>query len=143
MSSNDKKYGNLNEEQDVEEEQDKYTTEIINRYGNKSFKKADNIVKNMSAVEWENYQDNLDTLFKTIAKYMNNYKHDSKKIQKLIAKHYKLVGTLDKVTKNSYIELANLYSEHEDFIVFFDNYEKGFADFMTKSMLFFVNSNLK
>ena len=138
MSSNNKEYRNINEEQD------KCADEIINMYGNNSFKKVNNIVKNMGDAEWENYQINLDILFKTIAaKYMKKYSYNSKKIQELISKHYKLVGTLNKVTKNSYIDLANLYSEHEDFVIFFDNYEKGFADFMRKSMLFFANSNLK
>ena len=43
--------------------------------------------------------------------------------------------------KESYIELANLYCEHEDFIVFFDNYHKGLAQFMSKAMIYFANND--
>lgn len=40
------------------------------------------------------------------------------KIQKLIVKHFKLLGTFNLTNKESYIELTDLCSEHDDFIVF-------------------------
>ncbi|WP_169805524.1 TipAS antibiotic-recognition domain-containing protein [Methanobrevibacter filiformis] len=126
-----------------DESQDKYNNEIVNRYGNKTFKKANNIIKTMSQDEWESYQNNLDTLFKNIAKLMRNNNYNSKKVQKLIAKHYKLTSTVTKTTKNSYIELANLYSEHEDFIKFFNNYKKGLSSFMAEAMFCYTESNVK
>ncbi|MBF4469223.1 MAG: TipAS antibiotic-recognition domain-containing protein [Methanobrevibacter arboriphilus] len=72
---------------------------------------------------------------------MDKNEYNSKKVQKLIFKHFKLVGTLNPTNKESYIELANLYCEHEDFIVFFDNYHKGLAQFMSKSMIYFANND--
>jgi hypothetical protein len=124
-----------------EEKQKKYKNDTINRYGKKSFKKASKKVNKLSKEEWEHYQSNLDILIKKIANSMgekNSY--DSKKVQKLIAKHFKLVGTLNPTTNQSYIELANLYCEHEDFIIFFDNYNEGLADFLNKAMVYFVKN---
>ncbi len=93
------------------------------------------------AAEWENYQSNLNNLIQDIANSMDKNEYNSKKVQKLIFKHFKLVGTLNPTNKESYIELANLYCEHEDFIVFFDNYHKGLAQFMSKAMIYFANNN--
>jgi len=92
----------------------------------------------MSSDEWDNYQSNLNNLIQEIADSMDENKYDSKKVQKLIVKHFKLVGTLNPTTKESYIELANLYSEHADFIKFFNNYKKGLAEFLAKAMIYFV-----
>ena len=90
--------------------------------------------------EWDDYQNNLNNLFQKIADSMEDNSYKSKKVQKLIVKHYKLVGTLNPTNKQSYIELANLYSEHEDFISFFDNYHAGLADFLNKAMIYFAKN---
>ena len=124
-----------------EDKQKKYKKEIINRYGRKSFKKVNKNIKQMSSAEWENYQGNLNNLIQEIADSMVDNKFDSKKVQKLIKKHFKLVGTLSLTTKESYIELANLYSEHEDFIVFFDNYNEGLAEFLSAAMVYFAKKD--
>ncbi|MCL2116144.1 MAG: TipAS antibiotic-recognition domain-containing protein [Methanobrevibacter sp.] len=115
----------------------------MNRYGKKSFKKASKKVNKLNKEEWEHYQNNLNILFKKIAISMEDNTPDSKKIQKLIVKHFKLIGTLNPTNKQSYIELANLYSEHEDFISFFDNYHKGLSDFLSKAMIYFAKNESK
>jgi len=92
----------------------------------------------MSSAEWENYQVNLNNLIQEIADSMDDNSYDSKKVQKLITKHFKLVGTLNPTTKKSYMELANLYVEHEDFITFFNNYHEGLAEFLSKAMIYFA-----
>jgi len=124
-----------------EKNQKKYEKDTINRYGRRSFKKANKKIKKMSPDEWDNYQSNLNNLIQEIGNSMNENSYDSKRIQKLIAKHYKLVGTLNPTTKESYKELANLYSEHEDFITFFNNYQEGLAEFLAKAMIYFVESS--
>ena len=90
--------------------------------------------------EWDHYQNNLNNLFNKIANSMEDNSYNSKKVQKLILKHFKLVGIINPTTKQSYIELANLYSEHEDFISFFDNYHKGLSDFLYKAMIYFAKN---
>ena len=124
-----------------EDNKNRYKKDTINRYGKRSFKKADKKLKKMSPAEWENYQSNLNNLIQEIANSMDKNEYNSKKVQKLIFKHFKLTGTLNPTNKESYIELANLYCEHEDFIVFFDNYHKGLADFMSKAMIYFANND--
>lgn len=124
-----------------ENNKNRYKKDTINRYGKRSFKKADKKLKKMSPAEWENYQSNLNNLIQDIANSMDKNEYNSKKVQKLIFKHFKLVGTLNPTNKESYIELANLYCEHEDFIVFFDNYHKGLAQFMSKAMIYFANND--
>ncbi|MDR2966730.1 MAG: TipAS antibiotic-recognition domain-containing protein [Methanobacteriaceae archaeon] len=123
-----------------EEKQKKYRKDTINRYGKKSFKKASKKVNKLNKEEWDHYQNNLNNLFKKIAISMEINSYDSKKIQKLIVKHFKLIGVLNPTNKRSYIELANLYSEHEDFISFFDNYHEGLADFLSKAMIYFAKN---
>lgn len=73
---------------------------------------------------------------------MNDNTYNSKKIQKLTAKYFKLVGTLNYINKESYIDLANIYSKHNDFIVFFDNYHKGLSEFLSETMIYFANNNI-
>ncbi|MBZ9570188.1 TipAS antibiotic-recognition domain-containing protein [Methanobrevibacter sp. TMH8] len=124
-----------------ENNQKKYKKDTINRYGRKSFKKANRSIKKMSSAEWENYQTNLNNLIQEIADSMDNNSYDSKKVQKLITKHFKLVGTLNPTTKESYIELANLYKEHEDFVVFFNNYNEGLSEFLSKAMIYFARED--
>jgi len=97
-------------------------------------------VNKLSKEEWNHYQNNLNNLIEKIANSMEDSSYDSKKVQKLIAKHFKLVGTLNPTNKQSYIELANLYSEHDEFITFFDGYHKGLADFLSKSMIYFAKN---
>jgi TipAS antibiotic-recognition protein len=126
-----------------EDSQKKYKEDTINRYGKKSFKKANNSLKKMTHKEWERYQSNLNNLIQQIANCMEDNAYNSKKIQKLIDKHFKLVGTLSPTTKESYIELANLYSEHNDFIAFFDNYRIGLSKFLSKAMIYFANGEFK
>jgi len=126
-----------------EDKQNKYKKDTIDRYGRKSFKKANRNIKKMSSAEWENYQLNLNNLLEEIADSMGSSGYNSKKIQKLITKHFKLVGTLNPTTKKSYMELANLYAEHEDFIVFFNNYREGLAEFLSKAMIYFAEGNSK
>ncbi len=94
----------------------------------------------MSKEEWELYQNNLNILIQKIADSIEDNSYNSKKVQKLINKHFKLIGTLNPTNKQSYIELANLYSEHEDFINFFNNYTEGLADFMSKAMIYFAEN---
>jgi len=126
-----------------ENNQKKYKKDTINRYGRKSFKKANKSIKKMSAEEWENYQGNLNNLIQEIGESMDNNKYDSKKVQKLIAKHFKLVKSLNPTNKESYMELANLYREHEDFVVFFNNYHEGLAEFLGKAMIYFASEDFK
>lgn len=126
-----------------EDNQRKYKKDTINRYGRKSFKKANRNIKKMGSKEWENYQANLNNLIQEIADSMDDNKYNSKKVQKLVTKHFKLVGTLNPTNKESYIELANLYNEHEDFITFFDNYHKGLSEFLSKAMIYFARENSK
>ena len=125
-----------------EDNQKKHKKDTINRYGRKSFKKANSSIKKMNAAEWENYQGNLNNLIQKIAESMDNNKYNSKKVQKLIAKHFKLVETLNPTNKESYIELANLYREHEDFIVFFNSYREKLSEFLAKAMIYFANGDL-
>ncbi|KZX15342.1 HTH-type transcriptional activator mta [Methanobrevibacter cuticularis] len=125
------------------EDKKKYRKDTINRYGRRSFKKANKKINKLSKAEWDNYQSNLNTLIEKIAQSMETNSYTSKKVQKLIAKHFKLVGTLNPTTLNSYIELANLYSEHEDFIAFFNNYNEGLAEFLTNAMIFYAESEIE
>lgn len=97
----------------------------------------------MTSKDWENYQTNLNNLIQEIADSMDDNKYNSKKVQKLVIKHFKLVGTLNPTTKESYIELANLYNEHEDFITFFNNYHKGLSEFLSEAMIYFARENSK
>ncbi|MDR0913298.1 MAG: TipAS antibiotic-recognition domain-containing protein [Methanobrevibacter sp.] len=120
----------------------KYKKDTINRFGKKSYKLAYKNINKMSENFFNSYQKTLDNLFKKISKYMDNYNYNSKKIQKLIAKHYKLVNNINTVNEESYIELANLYSEHEEFIGFFNEYKNGLADFLYDAMIFFANKRL-
>ena len=126
-----------------EKNQNKYKKDTINRYGRKSFKKANRSVKKMSSAEWKNYQSNLNNLIQEIANSMDNNSYNSKIVQKLIAKHFKLQNILTPTTKDSYIELANLYREHEDFIIFFNNYHEGLAEFLSKAMIYFGTKDSK
>ncbi|MEA4956643.1 hypothetical protein SDC9_21530 [bioreactor metagenome] len=125
----------------TEDGKKRYKKDTINRYGKKSFRKADKKLKKMSGPEWENYQANLNNIIQEIADSMDKNDYNSKKVQKLILKHFKLVGTLNPTNKESYIELANLYSEHDDLIVFFDNYNKGLANYLSKAMIYFATNN--
>ncbi|MBF4469222.1 MAG: hypothetical protein ISP01_07425 [Methanobrevibacter arboriphilus] len=45
-----------------EDNKNRYKKDTINRYGKRSFKKADKKLKKMSPAEWENYQSNLNNL---------------------------------------------------------------------------------
>lgn len=73
---------------------------------------------------------------------MEDSSYNSKKVQKLISKHFKLIGTLNPTNNQSYIELANLYCEHEDFIAFFNDYREDLADFLSKAMVYFAKNEL-
>ncbi|MDR3062537.1 MAG: TipAS antibiotic-recognition domain-containing protein [Methanobrevibacter sp.] len=119
-----------------------YKNHIINNFGRNSYVLANKNIQKMSYPQWKSYQDILDKLFKKMAKIMDKYDFNSKRVQKIIAKHYRLSAKFNKVSKDSYINLANLYSEHEEFIEFFNQYKEGLSEFLHNAMLFFADTKV-
>ena len=121
----------------------KYKRDIFNKYGRKSYQNATKSIKKMSKEEWAEYQYDLNAIFQEIALAMTKHSFKDETIQNMISEHHSIIERLNPSPKESYIELAKLYSHNEDFIIFFDKYEKGFSQFLEQSMSYFAKNNLE
>lgn len=120
----------------------KYKRDIVNRYGRETFVDANKKVRKMTNDEWNDYQNDLDEVFKDISKMSKKNEFDSDIIQNLIAEHHSIIERLNKSPKESYIELANLYNGSKDMKTFFNKYKKGLSKFLNKAMKHYAKNKL-
>jgi len=67
---------------------------------------------------------------------------NSAEVQKLIKRHYEWIKPFWRPNADSYIGIAILYCEHEDFKNFFDSYHVGLAEFLSEAMQIFSKYEL-
>lgn len=93
--------------------------------------------------EWDRVKNQGDELHKDLAKAIEQgLKPDSQTVQAIISRHYQMVAQFYDVSKDVYIGLTELYSEHPDFKKFFDVYHPKMIDFISEAIRFYANKNL-
>lgn len=124
------------------ETQRKYKRDIIGKYGKKSFIDANKKIKKLSKKDWNEYQNDLNYIFKEIAIASEENEYNSEIIQELIEEHHNIIERLNKTPKGSYIQLANLYVEQEGMEEFFNNYKENLSKFINEAMIYYAENNL-
>lgn len=93
--------------------------------------------------KWDDVKNQGDTIHKSLAKTIDaGLEADSDEVQKIIHLHYQLQGRFYDLTKEVYIGLTQLYSDHPDFKKFFDVYHPKMIEFIADAMKFYANKNL-
>lgn len=93
--------------------------------------------------EWDDVKNEGDQIHKALAKAIESgLSPESKDVQKIIERHYHLQGRFYDLTKEVYIGLTQLYSEHPDFKKFFDVYHPKMVEYISEAIKFYADKNL-
>ena len=105
-----------------------------------SFRKA---AKNMSKEDQEKYIHDGNELNKTfVAAIEKGLTPTAPEVQALVARHYKMICQFWTPTKETYIGLTQMYTEHPEFIKFYAKYHSQLAEFLKESMKVFAEKEL-
>lgn len=93
--------------------------------------------------EWDTVQKEGDILHKDLANAIEAaFAPESDEVQKIIQRHFEIQSRFYTLTKEVYIGLSQLYSEHPDFKKFFDVYHPKMIEFLGKAIKHYANKNL-
>lgn len=93
--------------------------------------------------EWDPVKVEGDSIYKSLCDAIcRGSSPESLDVQKIIQRHYVVQGRFFDLTKEVYLELANLYSEHPDFKKFFDPYHPMMVQFIGEAIKFYAHKNL-
>jgi len=129
------------------EEADKIRQEAIKKYG-KEVEKSEQYLKNLTKTQIEKLKQEQKDIFKRLS-LLTAEAPDSETVQKEIALHYqnirKFWGTHNSSDsqKEQYKGLGKLYISDERFVLVDGKYQPKFAEFISKAMSYFVDSQLE
>lgn len=93
--------------------------------------------------EWDGVKNAGDTIHKDLAKAITaGLSPESDEVQEIIQQHYTLQNRFFDLTKEVYIGLSQLYSDHPDFGKFFEVYHPKMIEYIGKAMRFYAEKNL-
>lgn len=100
-------------------------------------------IANWGKKEWDNIKDQGELIYKQLAESINKeLSPESNEVQIIIQRHYQMIECFYQPSKEVYIGLTQLYSEHPDFRKFFNAYHPTMIEFIGKAMTHYANKNL-
>lgn len=119
-----------------QEEGEKLTAEAKQKWGEESINASHKKILSMNKKEWEDLQAETESVTNGMAKLMGTAV-DSEVVQKMIARHYKVMASHFDVTLEIYRNIGIMYVEDERFTAYFEKYAPGLALFMCDAILTF------
>lgn len=124
----------------IEENEQKYGTEIREKYGDETVDASNAKLRGMSQ---ENYQAmiTLETdIFTLLQKAYETKNPESTEAQELAAKHKEwLMYSWPSYSKEAHAGLAEMYVADERFTAYYDNSVKGGTEFLRDAILFYLD----
>lgn len=130
------------------EEQENIRKEAIQKYGNNAIQKSEHYLKKLSKEEFEELKKEQKEVFTILFNNSSN-NPESELVQLEIARHYKNIrkfwGTDSSKDPQwrEYKGLGELYINDERFTHIEGKAQPGFAEFLSKAMTYFVETQLK
>ncbi|MEP1093742.1 MAG: MerR family transcriptional regulator [Cyclobacteriaceae bacterium] len=132
----------------TKEEASKTRTETIEKYGAEALEKSETYLKKLSKEHLEALKSEQKEIFKSLFE-ISNHKPDDKVVQLQVARHYKNIRRFWGTDGSSnsqwrdYQGLGELYIADERFTKIDGKAQPDFALFLSKSMTYFANTQLK
>lgn len=93
--------------------------------------------------EWENFKTSGDNLNLALAKAMRDgLKADTAEVQQLIQQHYDWINNFWTPTKETYLNLAQLYLDHSDYRDFYNRYYPNLVNFVAEAITYYAQNHL-
>ena len=100
-------------------------------------------VSNWKKPDWEQFKDSGEQLNIALAKACKQaLKVDSDEVQELIQQHYDWVKTFWTPTQETYLGLGQMYLDHPDFRLFYNQYHPDLVEYLVAAMKVFSKRKL-
>ncbi|MCH9631648.1 MAG: HTH-type transcriptional activator mta [Chlamydiia bacterium] len=129
-----------------EEKQKEYEGYIVDNYGDSAKKWIEESKKRTSKFTKEDFamikQEFEDIHLALTRAIKDRLSEDADLVQILVKRHYQLVSRFYDPTKELYLGLAEVYTEHPDFKKMFDDFDPRLAGFLKAAIKVFAEKNL-
>lgn len=126
--------------------QKEYEQYLVKEYGTKAeerLKQSRQRTVKWDKDEWDDVKNIGDKIYKELSSAINSkLEPESNVVQDIICRHYNLQNRFFDLTKEVYIELANLYGQHPDFKKFFEAYHLNMIEYIGKAIRCYADKNL-
>ena len=119
-----------------EEQIEKYRKEVRERWGDKALKDSEARVMKMDKTQFGALQAEGGKIFQIISDNMSKG-YDSVVVQAQVAKWQAWLERFHHYSDEALLGLGRSYSEHPDFIKFFEKYNKDLPAFLTKAIEYY------
>lgn len=119
-----------------EEQIEKYREEVRQRWGEKTLKDSEERVMKMGKEQFATLQAEGGKIFQAISDNMSKG-YDSKVVQAQVAKWRQWLENFHHYSDDAVLGLGQGYSQHPEFVKFFEKYHKDLPSFLTKAIEYY------
>ncbi|MBL7977751.1 MAG: MerR family transcriptional regulator [Bacteroidetes Order II. Incertae sedis bacterium] len=111
-----------------------YEAEAKERWGAEAVEASKNRVMAAGKEQWEAIQADVEALNQALADAMATYDAQDEYVQKLVKRHFEMIGNFYTVTPKMYQGLASLYVDDPRFTAYYEKYRAGLAAYLSRAM---------
>ncbi|MBC1247262.1 MerR family transcriptional regulator [Listeria booriae] len=124
----------------IDENEEKYGTEIREKYGDNKINKSNAKLKGMSEAEMERVNRLAETILVELAEAFETGDPAGEKAQEVAAMHKEWLSTYwDTYSKEAHAGLAQMYVDDERFTAYYDKDQPGLAAFLRDAIVIFTS----
>ncbi|MBC2171175.1 MerR family transcriptional regulator [Listeria booriae] len=124
----------------IDENEEKYGTEIREKYGDDKINKSNAKLKGMSEAEMERVNRLAETILAELAEAFETGDPAGDKAQEVAAMHKEWLSTYwDTYSKEAHAGLAQMYVDDERFTAYYDKDQPGLAAFLRDAIVIFTS----
>ncbi|MBC2172373.1 MerR family transcriptional regulator [Listeria booriae] len=124
----------------IDENEEKYGTEIREKYGDDKINKSNAKLKGMSEAEMERVNRLAETILVELAEAFETGDPAGEKAQEVAAMHKEWLSTYwDTYSKEAHAGLAQMYVDDERFTAYYDKDQPGLAAFLRDAIVIFTS----
>ncbi|MBC2181218.1 MerR family transcriptional regulator [Listeria booriae] len=124
----------------IDENEEKYGTEIREKYGDDNINKSNAKLKGMSEAEMERVNRLAETILVELAEAFETGDPAGEKAQEVAAMHKEWLSTYwDTYSKEAHAGLAQMYVDDERFTAYYDKDQPGLAAFLRDAIVIFTS----
>ncbi|MBC1551513.1 MerR family transcriptional regulator [Listeria booriae] len=124
----------------IDENEEKYGTEIREKYGDDKINKSNAKLKGMSEAEMERVNRLAETILVELAEAFETGDPAGDKAQEVAAMHKEWLSTYwDTYSKEAHAGLAQMYVDDERFTAYYDKDQPGLAAFLRDAIVIFTS----
>ncbi|MBC1309234.1 MerR family transcriptional regulator [Listeria booriae] len=124
----------------IDENEEKYGTEIREKYGDDKINKSNAKLKGMSEAEMERVNRLAETILVELAEAFETGDPAGEKAQEVAAMHKEWLSTYwDMYSKEAHAGLAQMYVDDERFTAYYDKDQPGLAAFLRDAIVIFTS----